>query len=345
MLSDNDFSELLERYNYAYKYGKIVQGVVVSVENSGLLVDIKSKACAICPANEILLSSNDSIRDIFKIGETYDFSINSEENEDGVFYLSHKKVALAKNIEILEEKFKNDEIITGTISNIVKGGVIVNVLGVKGFVPSSQLHINGEKVGQELELKILALEMDKGNFILSNKKIYQDNMQNIKQEILDKVELNMVVKGTVTRITDFGAFVDIGGIDALLPLSRISWSWIDSPADVLTCGEKIDVEIIGIDREKQRISLSLKTLEESPWLKAQEVLEIKKKMKGKVTRIKPFGAFVEVYPQVEGLLNKGQVQQYQNKTKRELQENDEIDIIINRFDPEAEKINLEAVYE
>jgi ribosomal protein S1 len=170
-------------------------------------------------------------------------------------------------------------------------------------------------------------------------------MQSVKQEILDKVELNMVVKGTVTRITDFGAFIDIGGIDALLPLSQISRSWIDTPNDILTCGEKIDVEIIGIDKEKQRISLSLKSLQESPWLKAQEILEIKKKIKGKVTRIKPFGAFIEVYPQVEGLLNKGQVQQFQNKTKQELKENDEIDVIINRFDAEAEKINLEIVYE
>ena len=167
----------------------------------------------------------------------------------------------------------------------------------------------------------------------------------MRQEILDKVELNMVVKGVVTRLTEFGAFIDIGGIDALLPLSQISWSWIDTPSDVLTHGEKIDVEIIGIDKEKQRISLSLKSLQESPWLKAQEEIGESKIVKGIVKRIKPFGDFIEVYPQVEGLLNKAQVQQYYNKTKKVLEENQELDVLINRFDVQAEKINLEIAYE
>ena len=214
-------------------------------------------------------------------------------------------------------------------------------MGIKGFVPSSQLKTNNETIGQEIELKILSIDMSQNNFILSNKKVYNDSMDNIKKEIFDTIELNMVVKGKVVRITDFGAFVDIGGIDGLLPLSQISWNWIDNPQDVLKCDDVLDVEIIGIDKDKQRISLSLKSLEENPWLNASDKIKEKDKIKGKVTRIKPFGAFIEVYPKVEGLLNKSQIQQYCLKYGKELTQDEEIDVTIKKFDPENQKINLE----
>lgn len=341
-MNDTEYAQLLEKYNYSYKVGKIAEGIVVAYAGGDILVDINAKSAAVCPAKEILLNKGQNIEDILKIGEKYEFVINSPEDSDGIFYLSHRKVALLKNIEIIEEKFKNNEILTGTIANIVKGGVIVNVMGIKGFVPTSQLK-NGEAVGEEIELKVLSLDMAENNFILSNKKVYNDSAESAKKEIFDKIELNMVVKGTVARITDFGAFIDIGGVDGLLPLSQISWRWIDNPADVLKDNEKIDVEIIGIDREKQRISLSLKSLSENPWPKAALFLKGKDTVTGKITRIKPFGAFVEIYPMVEGLLNRAQVQQYFAKYKKEPAENDEIEVEIKRFDVENRKINLEIV--
>ncbi len=341
MISDTEFEQLIEKYNYSYKPKEIVKGKVVGYEGNYVLVDINAKTNAKCPINEVLMSKEQDIKDILKLNEEYDFVINSFEDEDGVFYLSHRKVMLSHNLEVLEEKFKNDEIVTGSIISVVKGGVCVNVMGVKGFIPSSQLKIEEAKIGQELELKILALDMNKNNFVLSNKKVYQESIENVKKEILEKIEPNMVVKGRVVRITDFGAFVDIGGLDALLPLSQISWSWIDNPNDALKLDEKIDVEIIGIDKEKQRVSLSLKSLEKNPWLEAKDVLEIDKTIKGKVTRVKSFGAFVEVYPKVEGLLSKYQLQEYKKKNNKDLNEQDEIDVVIKKLDIDNQKINLD----
>ena len=216
-------------------------------------------------------------------------------------------------------------------------------MGIKGFVPTSQIKVSDYKVSDEIELKILSLDVEKNNFILSNKKLYEDEIEAIKKDTLDKIELNMVVKGKVVRIADFGAFVDIGGIDALLPLSQMSWSWIDNPNELLKLNDIIEVEIIGIDKVKQRISLSLKTLSENPWLKAQDVIKENEITKGKVIAIKPFGAFVEVYPKVEGLINKLQMKEYIKKYQKNIELNDEIEVLVKKFDGENQKITLEIV--
>ena len=250
--------------------------------------------------------------------------------------------ALTPQENILWEKLKNNEIVTGKITNLTKGGALVNVLGIKGFIPTSQLE-NQVQIGEELELKILSIDASANNFIFSNKKIYEDELEIIKKDTLEKIELNMVVKGNVVRLTDFGAFVDIGGIDGLLPLSQMSWSWIDKPSDLLKQGDAIEVEIIGIDTEKQRISLSLKSLVENPWEKASEIIKEKEIMKGKITAIKPFGAFVEICPKIEGLINKAQIKEYFKKYQKNLEIDDEIEVLIKRFDVENQKINLEIV--
>lgn len=343
MISDEEFLNLLEQYNISYKKGDLINGVVVGYDGDDVLVDINTKTTALCPKSEVLLSKEENIKNVLLKGEKYDFIINYPQDEDGVYYLSHKKVALKQNIETLEEKFKNNETVLGKITNLTKGGVIVNVLGIKGFVPTSQMKLDNFKTGDEIELKILTLEINSSNFILSNKKVYEEEITKAKGETLEKIELNMVVKGKVVRLTDFGAFVDIGGIDGLLPLSQISWKWIDDPKDILALNDIIDVEIIGIDKEKQRISLSLKTLEENPWLKADGIIKEKEIMKGKVTSLKTFGAFIEVYPSVEGLLTKIQMKDYFKKYQKELKLDDEIDVLIKKFDAINQKINLEIV--
>lgn len=343
MISDEDFLQLIEKYDVAYKKGDIVQGHISGYDGDNVLVDINAKACAICPKQEILTSKGDDVKEILKLDETYEFIINYPQDEDGVYYLSHKKVALKQNIEILSEKFKNNETLQGKISNLTKGGILVNVMGLKGFMPLSQIKIENYKVGDEIELKIIALDMEQNNFILSNKKVYEEEILTAKMETLQKVELNMVVKGKVVRLTDFGAFIDIGGIDGLLPLSQISWRWLDKPSDVLSLGDVIDVEIIGIDKEKQRISLSLKTLEDNPWIEAQEIVKKDAVIKGRVTGVKTFGIFVEVYPKVEGLVSKTEFKEFLKKYNKELNIGDEIEVLIKNFDAENQKIVLEVV--
>jgi len=340
-MNDEEFLKLVEKYNYSHKVGEIVKGTVISYEGNDVLVDISAKTSAICPHYEVLLEEGKSVKEILKQGEEYEFSIVTPEDEDGVFKISQKRVNLSKNFEVLEEKFKNDETIEVTVQNIVKGGIIVNALGIKGFIPSSQLKATDIKIQDKIEVKILSMDKEQTGLILSNKKIYEEEIANVKRETLDKIELNMVVKGTVVRITDFGAFVDIGGIDGLLPLSQISWRWIDKPSDVLNLNDKIEVEIIGIDKEKQRVSLSLKSLEENPWLKASDIIKDDMVVKGTITGVKPFGIFVEVFKNVEGLLNKAAVKEYIKKFQKEPELGDEFDVLIKKFDSENQKINLE----
>ncbi len=341
MINDDEFLKLVEEYQYSYKVGEIVKGRVISFEGNDALVDIKAKTSAICPSYEVLIEENKNIKDVLIPNEEYEFTIIAPEDENGIFKISHKKVNISKNFEALEEKFKNNETLVAIIQNIVKGGVLVNVLGIKGFIPSSQLKTQEINVQDKLEVKILSIDKEQGNLILSNKKIYEEEIENVKKETLDKIELNMVVKGTVVRITDFGAFVDIGGIDGLLPLSQMSWKWIDKPTDILNYNDKIDVEIIGIDKEKQRVSLSLKSLTENPWLKAQDTIKDGLTVKGKITGVKSFGIFVEVYKNVEGLLNKAQIKEYVKKFQKDPEINDEFDVLIKKFDVENQKINLE----
>ena len=343
MIDDKEFMQLLEQYDIAYKKGDIVKGLVVGYDGDDVLVDISAKTSAVCPKSEILLSKDDNVKNVILQGETYDFVVNYPQDEDGVFYLSHKRVALKQNLELLEENLKNNVTFIGKITNLTKGGILVVVMGIKGFVPLSQIKVENYKVGDEIELKILTLDTLQNNFILSNKKVYEEEINSAKKETLQNIELNMVVKGKVVRLTDFGAFVDIGGIDGLLPLSQISWKWIDKPSDVLSQDEIIDVEIIGIDKEKQRISLSLKSLEQNPWLSADEVVKEKEVVKGKISAVKSFGVFVEVYPKVEGLLSKAQIKDYYKKYQKEPQVDDEFDVLIKKFDANSQKINLEIV--
>lgn len=343
MLNDVDFQELLEKYDYNYSIGDVVKGRIVSIEKDCVFVDIKAKANACCPIYEVLLEKNQNLADVFEVNQEYDFMINSAQDENGVFYLSYKKVAICKNIEILKEKFENNETIKGTVINITKGGAIVSVMGIRGFVPLSHLRVENVQAGQEIELKVLSIDTKENNFIFSNKKVYSQALEEVRKDILEKIELNMVIKGSVVRLTDFGAFIDIGGLDGLLPLSQISWGWIDNPADILKCGEKIDVEIIGIDKEKQRVSLSLRNLQENPWPKAQDFIKDKETLKGKVTRIKPFGTFIEIYPNVEGLINNKQIKEYTEKYNKPLNLNDELEVKITRFDAQNQKINLEII--
>ena len=214
--------------------------------------------------------------------------------------------------------------------------------GVRGFVPSSLLRAKDTDniVGQKIELKILSLDPAQNNFILSNKKVYSDAQEESKESMFTNLEVGQIVEGEVVRITDFGAFIDIGGMDGLLPLSQMSWRWVDHPSDVLSISDKIKVEIIGIDHDKQRVSLSLKNLEADPWIEAKEKISEGDKVEGTITRIKHFGAFVEVFPGVEALLPNNEVVEYQNKNNCILNAGDKIKTTILKFNPDDRRISL-----
>lgn len=344
MASDElDFEELLKKYDYNFQKGDLVKGLVCGYDGQGVMVDIGAKTIAVVPTREAV-DKDENVETKLEKGKEYEFLIIREEDEDGKFLLSRKKVDFAYAWKELEKAKADDETILGTVAGIVKGGVLVEISGVRGFVPSSQLRSKESEleIGSKLELKILTLDSQQNNFILSNKKVYEDNAVEARKNVFSQIEAGQIVKGDVVRITDFGAFIDLGGIDGLLPLSQLSWRWIDHPTDILKVGDKIDVEVIAVDHDKQRVSLSLKNLEPDPWLEAEKQIKEGDKVEGTVTRIKHFGAFVEVFPGVEALLPHNEVVELQNKKESILQVGDKVETYILKFNPADKRIALTA---
>ncbi len=340
--SDCDFETLLAKYDYNFKRGDIVKGVVCAYESDGAIVDIGSKCTAFVPSYEVSSDKKARVEDVLERNTEYEFLITQDCDENGRFTLSYKKVHLAHTWAELEKIKDADETIAVTVSQIVKGGLVVDVSGIQGFIPQGQLCARETicNPGDKIEVKILTLDKSQHNLILSNKKVFETNMAETRKNVFSQVEVGQVVKGEVVRITDFGAFVNVGGVDCLLPLSQISWKWVEHPTDLLKVGQEINVEIIDIDHDKQRISLSLKNTEPDPWIKAEEELKEGDVKEGIITRIKPFGAFVEVLPGVEALLPQSALAEYQNKTNSILNAGDKIDTKIIKFNPKDKRISL-----
>lgn len=340
--NDEEFEALMSQYDYKFQKGDLVKGLVCGYDSDGVVVDIGAKTSASVPEREARVDLSKSIEETLKKNEAYEFLIIREEDDDGKFLLSYKKVAIAYAWKEIEELKEQDATVEGLVVSVVKGGILVEVKGVRGFVPSSHLRAKDIEniVGQKIELKILSIDAAQNNFILSNKKVYTDIQEETKESMFSNLEVGQVVKGEVVRITDFGAFIDIGGMDGLLPLSQMSWRWVDHPSDILKIADTINVEIIGIDHDKQRVSLSLKNLEADPWIEAKNKIKEKDKVEGTVTRIKPFGAFVEVFTGVEALLPNNEVVEYQNKNGCIVAVGDKIKTTVIKFNPDDRRISL-----
>ena len=340
--SDCDFEALLEKYDYKFKRGDIVKGVICAFDSDGAIVDIGSKSAAFLPNYEVSSDRKAKAESVLEPNTEYEFLITQDCDENGKFTLSYKKVHLAHTWAELEKVKEADETISVTVTQQVRGGLIVDVSGVQGFIPQGQLCAREtiSNPGDKIDVKILTLDKAQNNLILSNKKVYETNMAETRKNVFEQVEVGQVVKGEVVRITDFGAFVNVGGVDCLLPLSQISWKWVEHPTDLLKVGEEINVEIIDVDYNKQRISLSLKNTEPDPWIRAEEELKEGDIKEGIITRIKPFGAFVEVLGGVEALLPQTALAEYQNQNNCILNAVDKINTKIIKFNPKDKRISL-----
>ncbi len=341
--NSSEFELLLEKYDYSFKKGDIVRGKVVGYKSNGAMIDIGAKTTALVPEREIAEDNSRPMQEVLpQDDEEKEFLIIKDENEEGEFTLSYKKVVLAYAWKELEKIKEEDAAVEAEVTAEVKGGILVDVHGVRGFVPSSHIRAKDpqELVGEKIQLKILSLDPKQNNLIMSHRKVVSERQAEQRKDLFEHIEINSVVEGEIVRLADFGAFVDIGGIDGLLPLSQISWRWVDHPTDILSVGEKIKVQVIGIDEDKQRVSLSLKSLQPDPWVEASKEIKEKETRKGRVIRIKHFGAFVEIYPGVEALLPYKELIEYQNKTGTSVQVGEEIETIVLKFNPEDRRISL-----
>lgn len=325
--------------------GDVVQGKVVKVENNQALVDIGGKSEAILPISELASVHVNQVSDVLTEGQDLQVKIVRHNEEDDQFIVSKKAIEAEKAWAELEAKLESGETLTATVHEVVKGGLVVNV-GVRGFIPASLVDVKfiedfSDFVGQEVTLKVVELDREKNKCILSRKAVLLDELEKAKNSALDKIEAGDVLEGTVQRLTDFGAFVDLGGVDGLVHVSEIAWHRVEHPADALKEGDQVKVKVLKIDRDQERISLSIKETLQGPWEQVASKVQPGDIITGTVKRLVTFGAFVEVAPGVEGLVHISQISHRHIGTPGEaLEEGQEVQAKVLDILPEQKRISL-----
>ena len=341
----DEFERLLnESFTKKINVTDVVEGTVVKREKDYFLVDIGAKVEAILPDREVTNSTEKNVEDIVKIGDVKEFYILKEPDIDHEeIYISLKKVSYAQAWQTLQSAKANNDSILANVVAIVKGGVIVEVAELRGFIPASQLRTGTPfdgLIGKEIEVKILEADAKKNKLIFSQRQVLAEQRDQVVDNVLANLELNQVVKGEIVRITDFGAFVDINGVDGLLPISEISWQRIKHPSDVLTLGDVIEVRILKIDNALKRISLSLKRMGENPWEEIENKFEEGQVIKGVINKLTSFGAFINIFPGVEALLPVAEMSSPNANPFELYNVGDEIEVLIKKFTPQEHRIAL-----
>ncbi len=291
--------------------GDVVTGTIVQVRDDEVLVDIGAKSEAVIPLRELSCSPCDDACQVVQLGQTVEVMILKVEDNEGRIICSKQKADARKALGGLEQAFQNGEIISGRVTEVVKGGLLVDV-GVRAFLPASHVDRRyveklDQFVGQTVEAKIIEFNPAKPRVVLSRKQVLEEKAVQQKQELLANIKEGEVRRGVVRRLTNFGAFVDLGGIDGLLHVSEMAWYRVNHPSEILNEGDEIDVYVLGIDLSKEKISLGLKQVIPNPWDKVEEKFPVGSVVTGKVVRIAPFGAFVELEPGVDGLIHLSQL--------------------------------------
>lgn len=316
-MSESENKDLLEALNSVkpVKVGDVVKGEVLAFDDKKqVIVGIEGTGVeGVVPARELSVKA-DEIEDNIKVGDVLDLVVISKigsDKEGGSYLLSQRRLEARKVWDEIEKKFEAGETLTVPVTQIVKGGLVVDA-GVRGFVPASMVSDHfvedfNQYKGQELELKIVEIEPSENRLILSHKEIVQQEREAKKQEVMSQLAAGDVLDGKVARLTNFGAFIDLGGVDGLVHVSEISYERVGKPSDVLKVGEDVKVKVLAVDPEKDRISLSIKQTLPQPWDDIEEKVAEGDVLNGKVKRLTSFGAFVEVFPGVEGLVHISQI--------------------------------------
>ncbi|MCJ8006688.1 30S ribosomal protein S1 [Lederbergia wuyishanensis] len=328
----------------SFSEGDRVKGTVTKIEEKQVLVDLEgSKLDGIIPISELSSLHVEKASDVVHEGETLDLVVTKVEEE--LLVLSKRKVDAENAWETLEKRFQNNEVFEAEVNEIVKGGLVVD-LGVRGFVPASMVEDHfvedfSDYQGKTLSFKIVELDKEKNRLILSHRIVVEEEKGREKQAILEKLEPGQVIEGTIQRLTDFGAFVDIGGVDGLVHISQLSHEHIDKPSDVVKEGEKVNVKVLSVDRDNERISLSIKETLPGPWTNIAERAPRGKILEGTVKRLVSFGAFVEVFPGVEGLIHISQISHKHIGTPHEvLQEGQTVNVKVLDVNEADQRLSL-----
>ncbi|MBC7653168.1 MAG: 30S ribosomal protein S1 [Oligoflexus sp.] len=321
--------------------GEIISGVVVTINSKDVVLNIGFKSDGLVAVNEF--------RDMpdLKKGDTVDVFVEQREDENGQLVLSRKRAKTQRSWEMINEALENDTIINGFVKSRTKGGLIVDIMGVEAFLPGSQIDIKPIRdydvyVGKTMEFKVVKINHEFKNVVVSHKVLIEDDLESQKVEIVSKLEKGQVLEGTVKNITDFGVFIDLGGVDGLLHITDISWGRIEHPKEVLSLDEKVNVVVLDFDDEKKRIALGLKQLTPHPWESLDTGLAIGSKVKGKIVTVADYGAFLEIIPGVEGLIHVSEMSWSQNLRNPQefMKTGDEVEAIVLTLDRDDRKMSL-----
>jgi small subunit ribosomal protein S1 len=325
--------------------GEVVHGTVVRVDKDEVLVDIGYKSEGVIPLSELSIRRSVNPEDEVKLGEEVDALVLTKEDAEGRLILSKKRARFELAWKTIEQKAESGEAILGRVIEVVKGGLILD-LGVRGFLPASLVDIRrvqdlDEFLGQELRAKVIELNRSRNNVVLSRRAVLEDERKEQRQQILDRLQPGDVVEGQISNIVDFGAFVDLDGMDGLIHISELSWSHVNHPSEVLEIGQTVEVKVLDIDRERQRISLGLKQTQSDPWQQVLDQYNEGDVVEGKVTKVVTFGAFVEIMPGVEGLVHISELAQHHVENPREVvSQGDQVQAKIIEVDAERRRLSL-----
>ncbi|WP_448699788.1 30S ribosomal protein S1 [Mucilaginibacter sp. AW1-3] len=342
--SDSDREQLEKMYDGTFSSinkGEIISGVVVNINNKDVVLNIGFKSDGLVSLSEFRDTPD------LKVGDSVDVFVESQEDANGQLVLSRKRAKTQKSWERINSALDNDEIITGFVKSRTKGGLIVDIMGVEAFLPGSQIDIKPIRdydvyVGKTMEFKVVKINHEFKNVVVSHKVLIEDDLENQKTEIVAKLEKGQVLEGTVKNITDFGVFIDLGGVDGLLHITDISWGRIEHPKEVLALDQKINVVVLDFDDEKKRIALGLKQLTPHPWQSLDEGIQVGSKVKGRIVTVADYGAFLEIIPGVEGLIHVSEMSWSQNlRSPQEfLKVGDEVEAQVLTLDRDDRKMSL-----
>jgi small subunit ribosomal protein S1 len=334
------FAELLKQYDRQFQAGQIVKGTIIEVRPKEVLVDIGGKSEGVVSASEFVEFEK------VVVGDIIDVLIEKAEDKEGNVHLSKEKAEFQQNWDRIQSICNEGGNVTGKVKSVVKGGLIVNI-GVEAFCPSSQVDIVPPKnlatfVGNAYEFKVVKLNPDRQNVVLSRREIIETERNARRSSLLSEMMPGDIRKGTVKNLTDFGAFIDLNGLDGLLHITDMSWGRLTHPSEMLKVGQEIDVVVLDINREKERVSLGLKQKLSNPWDNIEGKYPVNAKVKGKIVNLVPYGAFVEIEPGVEGLVHVTELSWTKRIAKPSdvLKQGQEIEAVVLGINRDEQKISL-----
>ena len=344
-ISDDQMNAMIDGSLTNFDEGDLVQGEIVKLEHDEVLVDIGFKSEGVIPVRELSIRKDIDPADVVALGDKIEALVLQKEDKDGRLILSKRRAEYERAWANVEEKHKNGEVVVGEVIEVVKGGLILDI-GLRGFLPASLVDLRRVKdldmyLGTEIEARVIEMDRNRNNVVLSRRVLLEEGRKNERTEILEKLTKGMRLHGTVSSIVDFGAFVDLGGIDGLVHISELSWNHVNHPSEVVKVGQEVEVEVLDVDLSRERISLGLKQTTEDPWVKLVEQFPVGSIADGTVTKIVPFGAFIALSAGIEGLVHISEMASKHIDTPAQVcKVGETVKVKIMEVNPERRRISL-----